>query len=379
MTQVGVGMIGYGFIGKVHAFGYRSIPFYYDPPPLDARLVCVATSRPDTAESAREQGGFAECTADWRSLIERPDIQVVHICSPNSLHAAQLAAAMAAGKHIYCEKPLVSTWPEVETVQNAMKGWKGTGQVTFHNRFYSAMQRARQMVDDGFLGTPLGFRGAYLHSGSVDPSAPMKWRFRKNEGGGVLRDLGSHLLDLLDWLAGPIVEINARCRILHEFRPDGRGGRGRVETEDQAVLSVRLGSGALGTLEASKIAVGAEEDLRLEINGSRGSLRLDVMQPDILEMYSLDDPESPIGGTRGWKRISTAQRYPAPAAFPSPRSPSGWLRGHVHSLYSFLRSVADGTPAEPSISRGIEIENLIACAERSAAEGTWQEVPQGRL
>ena len=146
MKQVGVGMIGYGFIGKVHAFGYRSIPFYYDPPPLDARLICVATSQPATAEAAKAHGGFAACTTDWRTLIERTDIQVVHICSPNSLHAAQLAAAMAAGKHIYCEKPLVSTWPEVEIVRRAMKGWKGIGQVTFHNRFYSAMQRAKQMV-----------------------------------------------------------------------------------------------------------------------------------------------------------------------------------------------------------------------------------------
>ncbi len=334
-------------------------------------------SRPpgaDTAEAAKAHGGFEDCTADWRSLIERPDIQVINICSPTSQHAAQLAAAMAAGKHIYCEKPLVSTWAEVETVRRAMKGWQGIGQVTFHNRFYSAMQRARQMVETGFLGTPLSFRGVYLHSGSADASAPMRWRFRRSEGGGVLRDLGSHLLDLVDWLAGPIVEINACCRILHETRPDGRGGRERVEMEDQAVMSARLASGALGTLEASKIAVGSEEDLRLEINGTRGALRLELMQPDFLEAYSLDDPDAPIGGTRGWKKISTAQRYPAPSAFPSPRSPSGWLRGHVHSLYTFLRAVADGVPAEPSISRGIEIQKLIECAERSAASGVWRAV-----
>jgi predicted dehydrogenase len=120
--------------------------------------------------------------------------------------------------------------------------------------------------------------------------------------------------------------------------------------------------------------VGSEEDLRLEIDGTRGSLRLDVMRPDILEVFSLADPDAPLGGTRGWKRISTTQRYPAPAAFPSPRSTSGWLRGHVHSLYTFLRAVADGAPAEPSISRGIQIEALMECAERSAAAGTWYSV-----
>ncbi|MGA2973865.1 MAG: Gfo/Idh/MocA family oxidoreductase [Spirochaetia bacterium] len=374
MMRVGVGIIGYGFIGKAHTFGYRSIPFHYDPPPLEARLVGVATSRPETAEAARTHGGFEMATADWRKLVERRDIQIINICTPTAEHAVQLIAAMAAGKHIYCEKPLLAAASERDAVRKAIAGWSGIGQVTFQNRFFSATLRAKQLINEGFLGEPVSFRGVYLHGGSVDPAAPMRWRFRKSAGGGVLRDLGSHLLDLVDWLAGPITAIQASSRILYPVRPDGRGGTERVEAEDQMVMTARIANGAIGTLEASKIATGAEDDFRVEIHGTRGAIRFDLMQPDFLEAYSLSDPDAPIGGTRGWKKIATVQRFPSPAVFPSPRSSSGWLRGHTHCLYSFLRSVAEGAPAEPSLARGCAVEDLIACAERSSATGTWQAV-----
>jgi predicted dehydrogenase len=357
--MLGVGLIGYGFIGKVHTFSHRAIPFYYDPPPLAVKLVGVATSRRQTAEAARAHGGFEVAFEDWRALVDRPDIQIIHICSPNAAHADQLVAAMAAGKHIYCDKPLTVTLEEARKVRNAMTGWKGIGQMTFQARFFSATQRARQLVEEGFLGDVIGFRAVYLHAGSVDPKAPMKWRFRKADGGGVLRDLASHVLDLMDWLIGPIVELRADTRILYPRRPDGRGGTEAVEVEDQILLTARLAGGAVGTLEASKIATGAEDDLRFEIHGTEGALRFDLMSPDFLEAYSLSDPESPIGGTRGWKRIATLQRYPAPSVFPSPRATSGWLRGHVHCLWNFLDAVARGTPAEPSLQRGVEVQRIM--------------------
>ena len=374
MAAIGVGIIGYGFIGKVHAFAHRSIPFYYDPAPVTARLVCVATSRAESAEAARKHGGFESSTTDWKELINRPDIHIVHICSPNTLHAEQLIAAMRAGKHIYCDKPLTASLREAVAVKRAMAGWTGVGQMTFQNRFFSAIQRARQLIDEGFLGTVVGFRGVYLHSGSVDPVAPVKWKLRKADGGGVLRDLGSHLIDLVDWLAGPFTEIRAEKRVLYPQRPDGRGGTERVEAEGQVIMTVRTAAGALGTLEASKIATGAEDDLRVEIHGSRGALRFDLMQPDFLEAYSLSDPPSPLGGTRGWKRIATVQRYPPPAGFPSPRATSGWLRGHTHCLYNFLRAIAEGTQPEPSLTRGIEIQLMMDCAELSCETGTWQRI-----
>ncbi len=191
----------------------------------------------------------------------------------------------------------------------------------------------------------------------------------------MLRDLGSHLIDLVDWLAGPIAAVRAETRILYPTRPDGKGGSAVVDTEDQAVMTVRLSSGALGTLEASKIATGAEDDLRVEIHGSRGALRFSLMEPDFLEVFGLAAPDLPLGGTRGWTRIATLQRYAAPAVFPSPRATSGWLRGHVHCLWHFLDAVARRAQPEPSLQRGVDVQRIMGCAETAAGTGRWEPVP----
>ena len=374
--EIGVGIIGYGFMGKVHAYGYASIPFYYDPPPVRTRLVAVATSSAASAEAARVHGGFQEGTEDWRRLLDRPDIQVIDVCSPNPLHAEQLAAALQAGKHIYCDKPLTVTAEEATgVVRRAMGQWSGIGQMALHIRFYSAMQRARQLVDEDFLGDPIGFRCTYLHAGSVDPATPLKWKLRAAAGGGVLLDLGPHALDLVDWLVGPIEAVRAESRILHPERPDGRGGMAPVDAEDQLLITARLAGGTLGTIEASKIATGAEDDLRLELHGMRGAIRFDLSQPDFLEVYSRSDPEQPLGGLRGWKRIPCLTRYPAPAGFPTAKATSGWLRGHVHSQYSFLKAVAEGSTPDPSLERGVEVQLLMAAARKSLASGNWETIP----
>jgi predicted dehydrogenase len=372
--QAGVGIIGYGFMGKVHAYGYRSIPFYYDPSPMEVRLVAVATSSAATAEAARRHGGFETSTDDWRRLIERKDISIINICSPNALHVEQLKAALAAGKHIYCDKPLTVTLAEAQEVGRVMAGWKGIGQVALNNRFFSGVQRAKRLIDEGFLGTVVSFRAAFLHSGNVDPAAPLKWKLRGSEGGGVLRDLGSHLLDFVDWLVGPVQEMRGETRILHAARPDGRGGTARVDAEDQVILTARLAGGAMGTLEASKIATGTEDDLRVELHGSRGAIRLDLMEPDFLEIYSLEDAGQPLGGTRGWKRIAAMNRYPSPGGLPNARITTGWLRSHVHCQYTFLKGIADGRQPDPSLERGIGVQRLMDCAERAAKSGGWEKV-----
>jgi predicted dehydrogenase len=276
---------------------------------------------------------------------------------------------------VYCDKPLTVTAEEAQLVRSAMGQWSGIGQMALHNRFYSGMLRARQLVDEDFLGTPIGFRAVYLHSGSVDSSVPLKWKLRHADGGGVLLDLGSHLLDLVDWLVGPIEALRAESRILHPIRPDGKGGMEAVDAEDQLIITARLADGAVGTIEASKIATGAEDDLRLELHGSRGALRFDLAQPDLVEAYSLSDPDQPLGGMRGWKRICALQRYPAPSGFPAAKATSGWLRGHVHCQYSFLKAVAEGSTPDPSLERGVELQLMMDAAEKSIASGGWETIP----
>ncbi len=374
MDTLGVGIIGFGFIGKVHAYGYRSIPLFYEPPAVKTRLVGVAEADPGRAEAAREQGGFEFGTADWRELVARQDIDIINICSPNSLHAEQVLAGLAAGKHLYCEKPLVVDPADGKRVAAALEGYGGITQMTLEYRFFPATLRAKQLLEEGFVGNVLSFRAAYMHSGSVDASKPMGWKQLKSEGGGVLQDLGSHVVDLTDWLIGPIAEVCTETRIVYPQRPNAAGEMVPVEADDQMLMLARLGNGAVGTIEATKIATGAEDEMRFEIHGDRGALRFNSMQPNYLEAYDLRQPEAPLGGARGWNQIACVQRYEKPAGFPGPKFSIGWIRSHMHCLYSFLEAIATGQQGEPSLRRGLELQRMLAVAEESAREREWRRL-----
>jgi len=374
MEELGIGMLGFGFIGKVHTYGYKNIPLYYDPPPVATRLVGVATSRPETAQKAVKQGGFEFGTDDWRQLIERDDIDIVNICTPNNLHCDQLVAAMEAGKHIYCDKPLVITAEDATRVKTAMQNWPGIGQMTFQYRFYPATMRAKQLIDEGFLGEIIAFRSVYLHSGSVDRDKPMGWKQLAAAGGGVLQDLGSHNIDLMEYLIGPFASVLTEKYILYDQRPNPEGKMVPVEAEDHFVMLVKLANGAVGSIEASKICTGTDDELRFEIHGTKGALRFNLMNPNYLEAYDLREPGTPLGGQRGWRQIATVQHFAEPANFPSPKGSIGWIRGHMHCLYNFLEAVARGEQPEPSLKRGLELQRILEVANESAATRSWQSL-----
>jgi predicted dehydrogenase len=377
MDQVNVGIIGFGFIGKVHAWCYRNLPFYYDPPPLAARITHVCTSRSETAGLAAGIVGAEHAVTDFRRITEDPLVDIVHICTPNHLHKDALLSAMAHGKHIYCDKPLVGDMAEAEEVRAALAGYAGTAQMTFQNRFFPATIRARQLIDEGFCGQVLEFRAAYLHAGSADPEAPLKWKLSARAGGGVIADLGSHVLDLVHFLLGDYTSLLAATHIAYPTRPsiEDPGRHVPVEAEDCAVLLARMASGALGTLEATKLATGSEDELRVEIHGARGALRFNGADPHHLEVYDATASDRPCGGRRGWTRIDCGQRYEPPATgFPGPKFSIGWMRSHLACLASFLYAVADGRPAEPDLEHGVRIQHLMDRAKASAAQNRWVNV-----
>jgi predicted dehydrogenase len=369
-----VGILGFGFIGKVHAYGYLNLPLFYDPVPLQARLTHVVASRAETAEKARQTIAADVAATDYRAVTENPTIDIVHVCTPNHLHRDALLSAIAHQKHIYCDKPLVANMSEAEEIRAALAGYQGVAQMTFQNRFYPATMRARQLVAAGALGKILGFRACYLHGGNANPAAPLKWRFTAAAAGGTIADLASHVLDLIDWLIGPLRSLTAATQIAYPERPapDDPTKMCAVDVEDTALLLAETQSGALGSIEATKLASGSEDELRLEIHGSRGALRFNGMDPHHLEFHDATAPQQPLGGLRGWNRIDCGQRYPPPAAnFPSPKAAVGWINSHVASLANFLAAVAEGRPAEPSLAQGIRIQRLMECVRISAAEKHW--------
>jgi predicted dehydrogenase len=368
LRTFGIGFIGFGFMGKTHAYGYLNLPLFYDPVPCVVRFVGVATARPETAEAAQRALGFEVATTDWHELIARDDIDIIHVCTPNKFHAEQVLAALAAGKHVYCDKPLCTTRAEADAIAAALIGAKTTHQMVLHNRFFPATLHAKQLVEQGAIGEVLSLRGAYLHSGSADPNAPLKWKLSAElGGGGVLLDLGSHALDLAQHLVGPLRVEACSTHIAFPDRPSAEdpSKRVRVEAEDAVVLTVRTESGALGHIEASKIATGAMDELSLEVSGTKGALRFNLMQPDYLWYYDQTEPPA----RRGWRGLPTMQAYPPPAAFPPPKVGIGWLRAHAACLHSFLRAVAEGRPAEPGLEVGVQLQHLMADAYEKAARG----------
>lgn len=371
-----VGILGFGFIGKVHAWAYANLPYFYAPVPLAARITHVCTSCAETAEAARQFLGADAGVTDYREITENPAIDIVHICTPNHLHRDALLSALAHGKHIYCDKPLVATWADAEAVAAALPAYRGTAQMTFHCRFFPPVLRARQLLAEGVVGKILEFRVCHLHAGNADPRAPLKWKLTAAAGGGVIADLGAHALDLAHHLVGDCGSLLAATQIAYPTRPapDEPQRQLPVDAEDCVMLLARTRDGALGHIEASKLATGTEDEIRFEVHGARGALRFNSMDPHHLELYDASAPGDPIGGRRGWTRIDTGQRFPAPAAaFPGPKLTLGWLRVHLACLANFLGDVAAGRPGNPGLDQGLYVQSLMDACRRSAAAGQWVE------
>jgi predicted dehydrogenase len=289
-----------------------------------------------------------------------------------------LIAAMCAGKHVYCDKPLAMNLAEAREIVSVAQAAGVKHQMTFNYRFAPAMMRAKQLVGEGLLGRVFSFRAAYLHAGYVDPERPMSWRLDAAQGGGgALYDLGSHALDLLRFLLGEYAGVHAVTETFIRERPlPGRPGeKAPVEVDDLILMTLRMADGALGTLEASRLATGANDELRLEIHGSHGALRFNLMDPNWLDVYDMRQPGAPIGGRRGFTAIETVQRYPAPAALPGPKFSVGWMRFHIASQYDFIASLVEDRPTSPDLVDGLKVQEVMEAAYLSARESRWVPLP----
>ena len=238
-----VGILGFGMIGKVHAYGYRTLPLCYDPVPLEARITHVVTGRAETAEKARRTLG-PDAASPITARSRKTPTSTSSTSARRTTSTRTPCSRPCAQKHIYCDKPLVATPAEAEEVRAALRDYRGVAQMTFQNRFYPATMRAKQLVDAGALGRVLEFRACYLHGGNVDPDAPMRWRLSAAAGGGVIADLGLHVLDLIDWLIGPFRAVMAETRIAYPERPIARDAAQRVKVDAEDSVTA-LGANAI--------------------------------------------------------------------------------------------------------------------------------------
>ncbi len=372
--QLGIGMVGYGFMGKVHTYAYLNLPLFYDPAPAKIKLVGVCTSRRETGQKAVEQAGYQFATTDYNELLKREDIHIIDCCTPNYLHKDLLIAATRAGKHIYCDKPLAMNLKEAKDIIEVIKEAKIKHRMTFEYRFIPATMRAKQLIEEGFLGKVLSFRACYLHSRYVDPNRPMSWRLEKDKsGGGALFDLGSHALDLLRYLLGEYESVYASLETFIKKRPriDNPQEKADVKVDDLALLQIRMENGAIGTVEASRIATGTNDELRIEIHGTQGAVYFNHMDPNWLYVYDNREKDAPFGGNRGFKKIEAVQRYPKPAVLPGPKFAIGWMRYHIQSQYEFITSITEDSPNAPSLIDGYKVQEIMEAAHLSSQTKSW--------
>jgi predicted dehydrogenase len=379
--QLNVAMVGYGFMGAAHSQGWRSAPRFFDLP-IEPRMQTIVGRDAARVEAARVQFGWEEAETDWTKLIDRDDIHLIDICTPGDTHADIAIAALQAGKHVVCEKPLANTVEEAERMAIAAEEAARNGvyaMVGFSYRRVPALIFAKQLVAAGRIGDVRQVRAAYLQDWLSDAEGPMTWRLDKSKAGsGSLGDIGAHAVDAVQFVTGQTVD--SVSGLLHTFVTErpllgeqvGLGGtasdeRGQVTVDDVALFLGRLSGGGLGTFEATRYALGRKNAFRLEFNGSKGSIAFDLERMNELEFYDGSD----AAGEQGFRRILvTEPEHPFIANWWPTGHGLGWEHSFTHQVVDFMNGVHSGTQPEPSFADGTQVQRVLGAVEQSSESGS---------
>jgi predicted dehydrogenase len=378
-NEIRVGLVGYGFMGRAHSHAWRNVSRVFDLP-LEPRLTVVASRRRTAVDAAVSSQGWLSGETNWQAVIARDDVDLVDICTPNATHAEIATAALEAGKHVLCEKPLARTIEEAEEMAEAATRAAAHGvrtMVAFNYRRVPAIALAQTMIAQGQLGEIRHVRASYLQDWALDPQLPLLWRFLEAEGGtGALGDMASHIVDLAQHLLGDyITRVSAAAETFISERPrlDGEGA-GAVTVDDAAAFLGRFTGGALGTFEVTRLAPGRKNSLRVEVNGSVGSLGWDLERLNELELYRCEGDEA----LRGFRTVLLTERtHPWVAAWWPPGHIIGWEHTFTHEIRDLIEDIANGRDPEPGFSEGLGVQRVLDAVVRSAREGTWVETQAG--
>jgi predicted dehydrogenase len=377
---LGIGMIGYAFMGAAHSQGWRTAGRVFDLP-MRPVLAAICGRDASAVRAAADKYGWAAAETDWRELVARDDVQVVDICTPGDSHAEIAVAALEAGKHVLCEKPLANSVAEAEAMARAAAAARDRGQlamVGFNYRRLPAISYARNLIEEGRVGAVRHVRFRYLQDWLVDRRFPLTWRLRRERAGsGALGDLGSHVIDLAQFLTGePLVGVSALAETFVRERPllqgasaglsAGKGGGpDAVTVDDAAVFTGRLASGALASFEATRMASGRKNALEFEINGERGSVAFGLER--LNELLFHDQTEAPT--TSGFRRILvTEPGHPYLEAWWPPGHVLGYDHTFVHQARDLVEAIAAGADPQPSFADGLQVQRVIAAVEDSVAK-----------
>ena len=370
---IGVGMLGYAFMGKAHSNAYKTLSYMTWPPPYLPRLVAIAGRNEEAVAEAARRYGFEGYVTDWRELVQDERIALFDNSGPNNLHTEPSIAAAEAGKHVICEKPLGRDANESHEAWQRVDAAGVKHMCAFNYRFVPAVRLARQMIEAGELGEIFHFRGRYLQEWAVDPDSPIVWRMSKEAAGsGALGDLGAHVIDLARYLlAQEVTTVSALTRTFIESR-EGM----KVDVDDAIEAAVEFSGGALGTLEASRFCPGRRNGLAFEINGSKGSIAFNLERLNELDVYLTGS--EPGASAQGFRSVLVSEADHPFWEWWWPRGHIiGWEHTFVHELHHLLSAIRDDGDVAP---HGATFEDGYRCAEvceamlRSAESGRREEV-----
>lgn len=366
MKTINVGLIGLGYIGKVHAIAYRDIPLCISRPAVTANLSAVLRSRLDTEQEAMQAAGFGVRTTSPDEFYSQP-LQLVDVCTPNHLHLEQCRRALGAGIPVYCEKPLALDYAEAQLLADLAEKAGVNTQVAYVLRYLPAVRQMKSLLEAGEIGEPLHFRGHMFHGSYLDPNRPMSWRLRNSEsGGGAFADLGSHLVDLVLYLLGEATSVRAQMRtfIRERAAAPGSGERREVTVDDWTLCSLDLACGASGSIEVTRTAAGASAESGFEIYGSKGAVIYHEQQPDAVRFFSMRKGEW-IAAPSGLP--PTRDERPIETVWPAGKYSQGMMtNAHMAAEYDLLLNLAEGRHSPCDFRSAAKVEQVLEAASISA-------------
>lgn len=381
--RIGIAMVGYSFMGKAHSQAWRNVHRFFSLP-LEPTMKVVVGRNAEAVEAAAETLGWEESSTDWRTTIQRDDIGLVDICTPGDSHAEIAIEALKAGKHVLCEKPMANSVEQAQVMTDvAQDAWNRSGAIAmvgFTYRRIPAIQLARKLVADGRIGRIYHVRAQYLQDWIADPGAPLSWRLDKSKAGsGALGDIGAHIVDLTQFITGETIQkVSGVLRTFVDERPvqtafsglKGTAGEemGPVTVDDAAVFMADFSGGALGTFEATRFAYGRKNAIRIEINGSKGSLAFDFEDMNLLHYFDATEPPA----TAGFRRIVVTEPE---HEYVEAWWPAGHLLGYEHAFSNqaadLLTGIANRELVPPTFADGLQVQKVLAAVETSSSEGSW--------
>ena len=369
MREIGIGLIGGGYMGKAHAVAYAAVGAVFETT-LRPRLEMIAASSPQSAASYARAYGFARAAADWREVVADPRVEAVVIASPQATHRAIAEAAFAAGKPVFCEKPLGASLEDARAMVAAAEASGLPNMIGFNYVRTPATQYVRQLLAEGAIGQITWFRAEHTEDFLADPQAPATWR-TTGRANGAMGDLAPHIINATLALMGDIAEVSARIETLHPTRP-GPDGPQAVDNDDHAQIMVRFASGVMGHLYVSRAATGRKMGYAYEIHGTKGAIRFDQEDQNSVWLYRAEGAQA----ARGFTRILTGPAHPDYLAFcQGPGHGTGYQDQIIIEARDFLKAVETGRPVWPTFRDGLAVSQVIDTAFKAAADGRWHPVP----